>query len=209
MCKYRNMHSGADAKDGEGARLAPTKGLNVEFEKDSLECIQPKPEELRRGAVLRDAFGDRAQRKCAQRKLNNIGSVNGQSAILNSHENMAKMQDNLEFSASLAEINRKETKEKEEKRKQADEDHEAKAPLAATKLEKKGRVVSAITVKEIEAILYKVYNETLSGPNLRKPDYVKALENQFERNIRKYEEFVRSLESESIDGDANEDETAE
>ncbi len=63
------------------------------------------------------------------------------------------------------------------------------------KLEEKGRAVTKLTVKEIEAILFKVYNITLGGSNLRKPDYVKALEKAMASasGIGKYEDFVRLL----------------
>jgi hypothetical protein len=49
-----------------------------------------------------------------------------------------------------------------------------------------------LTVKEIEAILFKVYNITLGGSNLRKPDYVKALKKEMASvsGIGKYEDFL-------------------
>jgi len=48
-------------------------------------------------------------------------------------------------------------------------------------------------VPEIEAILYRVYNISLSGSKLRKPDYVRALERELGTNLGKYEAFVKTL----------------
>ena len=61
--------------------------------KDSLECIQPSHGEVRRGAILIDSFGNRAVRKCAIRKMNNLRSMVGHSGVTNSEENMEKMRE--------------------------------------------------------------------------------------------------------------------
>jgi hypothetical protein len=73
--------------------------------------------------------------------------------------------------------------------------HDEKASAAVAKLEEKGRAVTKLTVKEIESILFKVYNITLGGSNLKKPDYVKALEKEMASasGIGKYEDFFRLL----------------
>ena len=104
MCRWRNVKHAKDAEPGEGVRVEPTVGLNVELYEDSLECIQPSEGELRRGAILRDSFGNRAARKCAKRKLNNLGAIVGQATVVNSMENMEKMRDNLQFASAMAQI---------------------------------------------------------------------------------------------------------
>ncbi len=71
--------------------------------------------------------------------------------------------------------------------------HDERAPGAAAKLEEKGRNVVKLTMKEIEAFLFRVYKNTMGGSNLRKPDYVKALEKEMESSIGKYEDFLRLL----------------
>ena len=45
-------------------------------------------------------------------------------------------------------------------------------------------------------LLYKVYNTTMTGAGsskLRKPDYVKALEVELQRNVGKYDEYLLLL----------------
>jgi hypothetical protein len=96
---------------------------------------------------------------------------------------------------SIAEISRLEAEEKVIEKQAKNKVHDEKAPAAVAKLEEKGRAVTKLTVKEIEAILFKVYNITLGGLNLRKPDYVKALEKEMAsaNGIGKYEDFLHLL----------------
>ena len=49
------------------------------------------------------------------------------------------------------------------------------ADNAANTLEEKGWVVSKITVSEIQYLLFDLYNMTMSGSKLRKPDYMNPL----------------------------------
>jgi len=60
-------------------------------------------------------------------------------------------------------------------------------------MEKCERKVASLTVPEIEAILYRVYNISLNGSKLRKTDYVRALERELDTNLGKYEVFVKIL----------------
>ena len=64
--------------------MAPAGGLNIHLYDDSLNCIQPSEIELRRGAIMKDALGIHTARRCAQRKLNNVGYLGGHCAHVNS-----------------------------------------------------------------------------------------------------------------------------
>jgi hypothetical protein len=55
-------------------------------------------------------------------------------------------------------------------------------------LQQNSRVVSTLTVKEIKAILFKVYNIILGST--RKPDCIKALESQMGSNIDKLNDYL-------------------
>ena len=68
---------------------------------------------------------------------------------------------------SVAEISRMEAEEKAVEKRAKNKVHDENAPA---------RVVSTLTVKEIKAILFKVYNIILGST--RKPDCIKALESQ-------------------------------
>ena len=170
----------------------------MELHDDSLECIQPTASELRMGAVIviKDSIGVRAKRKCAKRKLNNIGTIVGHSGVVNSEENRKRMKDSLTLAAAMSEINSMEDAEREEKAKEVLRQHNEKAPAAARKLEDRGRNVGPLYQGEIEALLFKVYNKDMSGKGsskLRKADYVKALEAEMQRSIEKYEEYLAML----------------
>ena len=189
MIKRRNE------KYAKDVRCGPTPWLDVHLYPDSLEMIQPTAVDMRRGRVLEDHCGEQAKRKCAKRKLNSIGLVIGQSTVVNSAENMARMQEELNFAAACAEINRIEDANKvAEKRKKA-QDLEHCAPAAARKLSKDIFNVAKLTVQELESLLHRVYSITVPGAKskLRKTDFVKALERAMTENSGKLAAFVKSL----------------
>ncbi len=75
--------------------------------------------------------------------------------------------------------------------------HNEKAPSAVAKLEVSGRKVALLTKGKVESLLYKVYGVNLANckgtSKPKKGDYVKALENEFSRDIKKYDVFIVSL----------------
>jgi hypothetical protein len=189
MIKRRN------AKFAKEIRCGPTPALDVHLYDDSLEMIQPTAEDVRRGRILEDHCGERAKKKCAKRKLNSIGLVVGQSTVVNSAKNMARMQEELTFASACAEISRiEETNKVAEKRKKA-QDLEGCAPAAARKLNKDKANVGKLTVQEIESLLHRVYSITVPGAKskLRKIDFVKALEKAMTEHSGHFEAFVDSL----------------
>ena len=105
------------------------------------------------------------------------------------------MQEELQFAAACAEINRREEASKEEERRKKIKDLEDSAPAAAKKLVKEPANIGKLTKQEIEALLYKVYHTSVSGSKskLRKADYGKALESELTANRGKFEEFVAVL----------------
>ena len=195
MITYRNVNAAEIDDDGKGVPCKPSANLDLAIAHDSISCIHPTDSHFRRSAILKDAVGDRAIRKCAQRKLNNIGNVIGQCAVVNSQENMARMKERLEMAASMAEIERVEAAAKADKLKEGLQKHAEKAPDAVKKLEKNGRNVNSLTKADMESILIMVYNKSLNGSKLKKPDYVRALEKEMEGELGlgKYTQFVASL----------------
>ena len=162
MCRFRNMkHAAANHENDEVPRMAPSDGLDIHLEKDSLMMIQPTEHDLRRGAILKDYAGNNAKRRTAKRKMNNIAVTIGNCCVVNSEENMRRQREQLIMADSVAEISRMEAEEKAAEKRAKTKVHDEKAPAAAEKLEKNSRVVSTLTVKEMKAILFKVYNITL------------------------------------------------
>ena len=86
---------------------------------------------------------------------------------------------------SMAEIERIIPAAKADKQKESLRKHTAKAPDAVKRLENNGRKqVDSLTVAEIKSIFYMVYNKTLSGSKLRKPDYMhQALEKEMDGEL--------------------------
>lgn len=108
--------------------------MDVELQIDILECIQPKPDELPCGTIMRDTFGEWAQRKCAQRKRkgNNLGAIVRHCGSVNRAENIAEKKEQLEFCSSMAKAQHLEAAEKEEKCRETERELGKNAHGAAT-----------------------------------------------------------------------------
>ena len=149
MVKYRNRMAVTKTQDGKVVHVKPADGLNVEISYDALACIQPTESDLRMGAVIKDSIGVKAKRKCAKRKLTNLGTIVGHSGVVNSEENMKKMKDGLMLAVAISEINSMEDANKEEKKKEILSKFNEKAPAAVTKLECNTRNIGSLTVADI------------------------------------------------------------
>ena len=193
ICKYRNIQTIAKLKNGKITMIQPSSGLDIHLQQDSMSCIIPTDSELRRGNILRDAVGDEAERKCSSRKLTNIGTVVGHCDVLNSEDNIKKMADNLMFVSAVAEVARHRTNEKSEKQEQKRKQYEDIAPKAAAKLEKFGRNLEKLNMKEMEALLFVVYGVSLPASGIRRNEVVRRFMKSLEgNNITKYESFLSS-----------------
>jgi hypothetical protein len=100
----------------------------------------------------------------------------------------------LEFANSMAKIERREDETKKLTEKESLKLHNEKAPIAAAKLEGCGKKVALLTEGKVESLLYTVYGVNLGSlegsSKLKKGDYVKALENEFSREVTKYDVFI-------------------
>jgi hypothetical protein len=103
MVTFCNVNHSRVDEDMQHMKITPSTQLNVEISLDALLCIHPMQSELRRANILNDLFGERAIQKCAKKKLNNIGNIGGQCAVVND-ANMARMRENLFSAESMAEI---------------------------------------------------------------------------------------------------------
>ena len=145
------------------------------------------------------AHGRSAQRKMAERKLTNIGTVTGHCGLVTSEEHISRLREQYEFVKAIAEINRISASQKKRKEEDSRKELEKNAPAAAIKLETKNRNVDLLYVNEIAAILYQVYNVLMQQgkSKIRKPDYVKKLQEEMTMNIAKYELFLSSARAAS------------
>ena len=204
MCGFRNrMFANEVSIDDDCAskpppRQEPSPYLDLHLYDDNLRAIMPSKNDFNRGNVMSHAHGQRAQRKMAERKLTNIGTVTGHCGLVTSEEHISRLREQYEFVKSIAEINRRSANQKKKKEEDSRKELEKNAPAAAIKLETKNRNVDLLSVREIEAILYQVYNVLMQGKSkLRKSDYVKKLEEEMAKNIAKYELFLSSARAAS------------
>jgi hypothetical protein len=203
MCGFRNrMFAKEVSIDDDDAFKpprwqAPSDFLDVHLYGDNLRAIMPTEKDFARGNVMSHAHGRRAKRKMAQRKLTNIGTVVGYCGVVNSDENMEKLREQYQFVQSIAEINRVTANEKKKKKEEDQKGLDKNAPAAVKKLEGKNRDVDGLYVREIQAILFKVYDISMSGSNLRRPDYAKALKDEMTKDVGKYESFLSRIMAES------------
>jgi hypothetical protein len=103
---------------------------------------------------------------------------------------MERMREQLAFAASQAEVEKNDEEDKTKKKDDRNKEHDDLFPKAVKKLENLSRNIAGLYTKEIEAILYSVYNKTMFGSKLRKPNYVKALEKELSSNANKYETLL-------------------
>ena len=187
------------------AKVAPSDYLDLGIHDDQLSIIQPSSVELCRGAIMRDDIGVRAQRKCAQRKINNLGTLVGHATVVNSKENIDRMKGELQVASALAEINAQEADEALKKKQENDKESTELAPVSARKLEANGRNIAKCTVREIYSLLLTIYNINLTGSKLRKPDFVTRLENEITRDTGRYERYIATLNDASASGAAQQE----
>ena len=69
-----------------------------------------------------------------------------------------------------------------------------KAPLAVKKLEEEQRDVNKITIPEIAALLFVVYRIDMKESKHRKTEFVKALTDEMENDITKYDDYIRGMD---------------
>lgn len=135
--------------------------------------LDPTPEDLIMREILRDASGDRATKKMAQRKLDSVGYITAHAEFASSPAKMKRMKQALELAKSLAEIARIDAAEDKAKKDELDKELLEVAPDAVKKWYAKGKDFSKITIKEQRAIAHKYYKVILS--NSQKPKLVKEM----------------------------------
>ena len=104
----------------------------------------------------------------SKRKLDALGIFRGESGMANSEDRMSRMRARLELSNSLAEIERARAEEIEKKKSEETADLIDKAPIAFEKLKSKGFVVSALTMREIQAVAFKYFVGSVIKDGLKK-----------------------------------------
>jgi hypothetical protein len=118
--------------------------------------------------ILRDAGGDGALKKMAQRKLDSVAFVNAFSCYANSELRIQRFKQAARLTSSLAEITRL-THEADLAKKDLESDlMKDIAPNALRKLRSKNMDFNAITVKELQALAYEYYNEEVPASGNKK-----------------------------------------
>lgn len=125
------------------AQLEPTAGLDVEMTGNQKKLLNPTPNDVVMSELIDQAQGQRAKKKEAKRRQDVVtGNIGSYSAILNSEDNLKKLQDYNDLAASIGMLNAEKDASKEASNKKKEEE-------AAEKAKKKaGREAEEIAKRE-------------------------------------------------------------
>jgi ribosomal protein L12E/L44/L45/RPP1/RPP2 len=167
LVQYRMRHS---------PQNKPSDSLNVDMSAEQAVIIAPTMTDLMVSTIMKDAGGEGATKKLAQRKLNNVGAITNHCGLQNHPSRIKKLVAALELSASLAEISALTKANKAKDKRIADTGLMDLAPAALTKfLKKHDSVVNKLTKTEICAISFRFFGAMLKESN-PKPVLVAGLE---------------------------------
>jgi hypothetical protein len=159
-----------------GEKLQPTPGLDVEISADQQLLFNPSAEDLTIREILKDAGGDGAVKKMAQRKLDSAAFVNAYCCHANSDLRIQRFKQAARLAASLAEITRL-TQEADAAKKELEADLlKDTAVPALRKLRSKNMDFNGVTVKELQALAYEYYNEEIPSSGGKKLKVNKLIE---------------------------------
>ena len=180
MLQFRNRdqkirRTNKNPDDTAASIVRPAPYLDVEFKAGQLSTVQPTIEDLRASNLMRDAGGDGAMMKLAERKLNALGNVNSHSCFVNSAVNLEKMRNQVQLASSIAQVGRVQRLEAIAKKNEETAEKLNLAPTALAKLEKNNGDVEKLTKKEIAAVLLVKYNVTMSESGNKKQKLADAL----------------------------------
>jgi hypothetical protein len=88
---------------------------------------------------MKDAGGEGASIRLAQRKLDNLGYIKAHSGLANDPKRLSRLQNQLDLAASLADISRIQEVIDQQKKKTERHDLLVLVPAAIAKFNKKGR----------------------------------------------------------------------
>ena len=142
-----------------------------------MKILEPTMQDLSVRAILKDAGGEGATKKLAQRKLYNAGAITNHCGLQNHPDRIKKLISALELTASLAEISALSQARKEQDKCKTDTDLMDLAPCALAKLnsDKLNGDVSKLTKKEICALSFRYFGALHKESN-PKPVLVSGLE---------------------------------
>lgn len=103
---FEHMIRRAARDKRKGESHIPRAWYDVHMTRFQRDMLNPTPEDLALGEIMRAAGGDGATKKEAQRRLDSWGCVQAHSQFANDPSRLAKMKRQLQMAASLAEITR-------------------------------------------------------------------------------------------------------
>ena len=167
MVEFRKRHSPQDE---------PCPSLDVAMTADQKVIIAPTMADLVVGQILKDAGGDGATKKLAQRKLNNAGAITNHCGLQNHPSRIKKLLSALELTASLAEISALTRANKAKDKCKADTAMMDLAPIALfTLIGKLAGIVAKLKKNELCAIAFRFFGTMLKVSN-PKPVLVTVVE---------------------------------
>jgi hypothetical protein len=166
----------------EGVTVEPSAHLDLSISSDQRKIIlQPTTRYHTMRELMKDAGGQGATMKIAQRKLNMFGAIQSHSCMANNEGALALLRNKTELVASLAEIHRLEKANQQAKTDDALKEKQRKAPAALEKLRANDDNINKLTKLEIAAVLLVHYSKDENEKIKKKPYLVDMLRGCIQR----------------------------
>ena len=149
---------------------------------------------------MKDASGDRAAMKMAERKLNALGNINSHACFVNSATNLEKMRNQMQLASSISQVARVQRSEALAKRNEENAEKVTVAPIALAKLEKNNGDADKLTKKEIVAVLWVKYNIAMSESGNKKQKLVDALRDKMQNAPNDDSKASGTINNDGIEG---------
>ena len=133
--------------------------------------FNPSAEDLIICEILKDAGGDGATKRLAQRKLDSVCFVNAYCCYANSEERIKLFKQAAQLAASLGDISKLSQEADATKKKAEADSFKDLAPGALAKVRLKNMDFNKLTIKEMQALAYEYYhvtNVTIPSTGLKK-----------------------------------------
>ena len=164
--------------------LKPSSYLGIDVSDVQMSVIQPSEEELTQGRIMKETVGTGAKLKLVKRKLDNLEYIKSESGIQNNEKHLKRLENQMEMTASLVEINASKDEEREEKVETQKEKYRQTAHSSFEKLKKSNNDIQKTKKKEeiasIVFVGYQVFMDSRKNTAINKTALVTKLDDKEE-----------------------------
>ena len=174
--------------------MLPSAHLDIEYSPLQERLLEPTPQDFAAREIVKHAHGAGAQQNLAKRKLDALGNVRGVSGFANDERRQAQLRNQLELTASLAEISKRSAEEKE-CRKSADvEKLLGEVPKALENYQTHSGDLMKLTKNQLRAVAFAKFG----GVTLKESDAKPFLVQELSKLIAKQPTVLRLLAAPAV-----------